>query len=620
MAAEKRKLMVEIDKCFKKIDEGLELFEDMIKKLNEATADNMKDKCQEDLKKEIKKLQRLRDQVKNWQGSPEIKDKEKLNTYRRLIETKMELFKDIERENKTKPHSKIGLSIEEKVDPKEKEKAEVIEWLKAKIRCIQDEIDRTESKLEVLSGENGGEKKKKNKKGGRKNGSDDETDVLKKHLERVNFHMDNLEYEDVQEKLMEALDMYVEALDPENDDDPLDLEPDDIYEELGLNEYIDQLGKVNLPPIDEEKIIAVEKTKPKDIQKPTSASKSTGSMPHISSTPKSSFGSHHSILGPTPPKPAGSSLPSTTSEMKYSAVIKVANAAAGSDSSQNKKPEKLSEPVRPQPTLCRSDNPGLSNSSMFSDSNRTVVNNDSIETNTPIVEMKENIEPMEEEKPELNDFPRAEDFFSAYMTPTDQVFQQLPPPVGQPQPSDYFTRNTIHLPQSVVQQPRTVKINPFSAYGVTTNTAMSALQRKATKCIEQAAKHIPIPADHLRVRSYFPHHKSNDCSPLWMMRPLEKMDTIEFYTRLEKETLFFIFYYMEGTYAQTLASKALKYQSWRYHKKFLMWFQRKSDPRVMTADYESGSYFFFDYEKWTIRTRDNFIFEYKYLEQNPYIN
>lgn len=50
--------------------------------------------------------------------------------YRRLIEEKMELFKDIERENKTKPHSKIGLSIEEKVDPKDKEKTDVLDWLK----------------------------------------------------------------------------------------------------------------------------------------------------------------------------------------------------------------------------------------------------------------------------------------------------------------------------------------------------------------------------------------------------------------------------------------------------------------------------------------------------------
>jgi len=41
----------------------------------------------------------------------------------------MEQFKDIERENKTKPHSKQGLLIEDKLDPKLKEKNDALEWI-----------------------------------------------------------------------------------------------------------------------------------------------------------------------------------------------------------------------------------------------------------------------------------------------------------------------------------------------------------------------------------------------------------------------------------------------------------------------------------------------------------
>lgn len=52
-----------------------------------------------------------------------------MSQYRKLIEQRMETFKDIERENKTKPHSKQGLSAEDKMDPKEKEKSDAIEWL-----------------------------------------------------------------------------------------------------------------------------------------------------------------------------------------------------------------------------------------------------------------------------------------------------------------------------------------------------------------------------------------------------------------------------------------------------------------------------------------------------------
>jgi len=41
----------------------------------------------------------------------------------------MEQFKELEAEAKTKPHSKKGLSTEEKQDPVEKEKQDAIEWV-----------------------------------------------------------------------------------------------------------------------------------------------------------------------------------------------------------------------------------------------------------------------------------------------------------------------------------------------------------------------------------------------------------------------------------------------------------------------------------------------------------
>lgn len=49
---------------------------------------------------------------------------------------------------------------------------------------------------------------------------------------------------------------------------------------------------------------------------------------------------------------------------------------------------------------------------------------------------------------------------------------------------------------------------------------------------------------------------------------------------------FFVFYYMEGTKAQYLAAKALKKQSWRFHTKYMMWFQRHEEPKVINEEYE----------------------------------
>lgn len=74
--------------------------------MQDANSDNQRDRYQDDLKKEIKKLQRcvssllsvqsfhrLRDSLKGWQNNPDIKDKDKLTQYRRLIEQRMEQFK-----------------------------------------------------------------------------------------------------------------------------------------------------------------------------------------------------------------------------------------------------------------------------------------------------------------------------------------------------------------------------------------------------------------------------------------------------------------------------------------------------------------------------------------------
>ena len=52
-----------------------------------STNATQKDKLETDLKTQIKKLQRMRDQVKSWQTSNDIKDKQPLDQTRRTIET-----------------------------------------------------------------------------------------------------------------------------------------------------------------------------------------------------------------------------------------------------------------------------------------------------------------------------------------------------------------------------------------------------------------------------------------------------------------------------------------------------------------------------------------------------
>lgn len=73
-------------------------------------------------------------------------------------------------------------------------------------------------------------------------------------------------------------------------------------------------------------------------------------------------------------------------------------------------------------------------------------------------------------------------------------------------------------------------------------------------------------------------------------------DDPRLYSRIDPDTLFYVFYYKQNTYQQYLAAKALKDQSWRFHKQYQTWFQRHEEPKTITEEFEQGTYRFFDYE------------------------
>lgn len=97
--------------------------------------------------------------------------------------------------------------------------------------------------------------------------------------------------------------------------------------------------------------------------------------------------------------------------------------------------------------------------------------------------------------------------------------------------------------------------------------------------------------------------------------PLAILNDALIFPRMDIDTLFYIFYYRQGTYQQSLAAKELKSRSWRFHKRFLTWFQRHEEPKVINNDFEQGTYRYFDFEGlWMQRRKSNFKFEYQFLE------
>ena len=80
------------------------------------------------------------------------------------------------------------------MDPKEKEKAETMDWIQHQIRSLNEEVDRSEMHMESLATADIGKGKRAKKEDSKsKNERERRTEMLRRHLDRINFHIEKLE-------------------------------------------------------------------------------------------------------------------------------------------------------------------------------------------------------------------------------------------------------------------------------------------------------------------------------------------------------------------------------------------------------------------------------------------
>lgn len=97
--------------------------------------------------------------------------------------------------------------------------------------------------------------------------------------------------------------------------------------------------------------------------------------------------------------------------------------------------------------------------------------------------------------------------------------------------------------------------------------------------------------------------------------PTYKMIDESSISKMELDTLFFIFYYQKDPYEKLIVAKELKKRDWRFNKKYLIWFKRHEQPSETTPEYESGNFLLFDSDMtWRVKKRNDFTFKYKHLE------
>lgn len=776
-----RKLQAEIDRCLKKVAEGVEKFEDTWQKVHNASNANQKEKYEEDLKKEIKKLQRLRDQIKTWLASGEIKDKSTLMDNRKLIETQMERFKIVERETKTKAYSKEGLTSAARMDPAERERAEMSQWLNHCIETLNIQSDQFEAEIELLQVAGTGKRKKASKEDTAKQEEcqswlDKHRDHIQK-LETLLRMLDNCTVDVNQVKdIKDDVDDYIE-----NCQEPDFVENEYIFDDIdGLEEMLLDLGAPEHNSVEASETASSTNSVSGNSPVPGQTANSTHNHSSVFNETSNSLPSHAEDLkrrhrssqsddsksvkkGSTsspglvaPPSPlplqgkvsstptksavnagfslsqspnncspssgallAGLSMPvglSMPAGLSMSAGLSMPNnyigqqpnfAAAAAQQNgewgQNGHPSTLVEGSREgsgsgspapdrgvaAPSLSPTHSMGSTGFSKLTNSQSQNVIGGPTSTSSPTgslpmplgtpvssadlgvlggppglpapgsyphpsnTQQQSNIGPTSQPSNQVNGTIGIQAIGSGKQTLPESLssLKSLAQQATQAAGLEVPGQSNNHNSQSGYLGGLTSLISPSSGYlgglaglvaldkdiaglgvqrppaGMKTEAHIPPLLGVAPlgpvplskenqfqySMLEAASHHLPHPSDSERLRPYLPR---NPCGTphYYPQTPPPGSDTIEFFQRLSTETLFFIFYYMEGTKAQYLAAKALKKQSWRFHTKYMMWFQRHEEPKMINDEYEQGTYIYFDYEKWGQRKKEGFTFEYRFLE------
>jgi len=551
----------------------------------------------------------------------------------------MEMFKAVEKEMKTKAFSKEGLSAATKLDPKEREKMEVCSFLSDTVDELGRQIESHEAEADTLRA---GLKKKKGD-----SGRADRLAELERTVERHKWHTSKLEIllrllengsvdtEQVKD-IEDGIKYYVEQnqeMDFMEDDtlyDDLNLdEEEDFY---GLNNENDKMSSQDTASVQDEPPetdmprvggILVEKGKSKSISEGASVAAGRRSSAQHMKSPLPALSTLHSSLpsnvngkavandmkpAPAPPIPTGQTL-------KYASA---AAAAAASD-----KNGVGIAPLPPPPGAAK-----VSESTSPAGVTVQPVETIQLAQHAKVAAQPPNQPtsapaPKEEQKPQEQD--SAAHSKASSVKPSPQATQaqllqqqQQPQPPQQPQMGQPNLQTKPHAPSpdsgiaglawSNGQGAEAEGVEEVSVYHLPSSLtdlldSFEETKKRASSnlnfdlpLLNSSRLSAPTPQDAEKPTHYVPSSPYAYTPAHYPQEPLGIFSDPVLYQRIDTDSLFYAFYYRQGTYQQYLAARALKQQSWRFHKQYQTWFQRHEEPKNITEEFEQGTYRFFDYE------------------------
>lgn len=597
-----RKLQAEIDRVLKRVAEGIAEFDVIWEKVHKATTPNLKEKYEGDLKKEIKKLQRYRDQIKSWASSSEIKNKRPLLEARKNVEKEMERFKILEKESKTKAYSKEGLAQRGKKKSKADPRDKVYEWIEEKQSELKEQLEEFEEQFEEIS-ESAGKRKK---------GNNEQLENLNHWISRHNWHVsqlstvkDRLEKKEISIKQAQRIEDDLEYYISDNQE-PQFVEDEYLYDAIDEDDSEEDADEAEDEPEPESEPQPepkkVAKTKAKTVPVKAAATKKKVEK----KDDKGKVSVKAEKKGVAKATKSGPAVKQPVSKTQKSIGAQKSKPAVGGAASGEKKIENAKLNVTaPEWQRARSAATMLKNQEQI----RTNHQQKLMEAKSLAHQQASLGHRMAHDQGRLSQVPlHHSKSAGAGLGMHGQRLHAQQSAVGIRVPELHKGRSQGGIGAGGLPVRKGVE------GGLGTKKEVSPLYLKNLRLLESSLRHMPEPMDTERPKQYVPRnpYRTLACFP---SMPAPIFDDPNIFEKFDRDTLFFIFYFQQGTQHQYLAARELKKQSWRYHKKFLTWFMRHDDPKFTNEEYEQGTYVYFDYESgWCKRIKTDFTFEYCHLE------
>ncbi|GAX09811.1 CCR4-NOT transcription complex subunit 3 [Fistulifera solaris] len=620
-----RKLQTEIDRVMKKVDEGELLFDEIWEKVYSAEQQNQKEKYEMDLKKEIKKLQRLRDQIKTWIGSAEVKDKGDLVEARKRIEQKMEQFKICEKETKTKTYSKEGLAREERLDPAEEAKLNTTSWLGEYIERLRQMVEEHDFELEKLVS---GKGKKTNKA---------KIEELQNHVLNHKNHISKLEGVirlvnndrldiDTVDAFQEDLDYYMDSY---ADEDYMSAYDEDFfYEPLGLEDLdvvnVDRLTQaaVKKDKDDTETLSSKGSSKDKKGKSkavasviPLTIGRARVSKADKKNAEKEAAKEEEKVTPtkPTPSQPVHNGVPAPVARSPPAP----ATAAPGASMAAILKRESEQEKERQQKIL---------REQQARQAEQARQQQEEQLRQQEALRLQQ-IQQQQQQQAQQEALKRQQQEAQMRQQQEAQQAAKLQAQQAAEQKAQTLQNSQMQLPPNNSMELLSVGLSGVNLGGseraeaplggsLSQSSGAADPGSSFLSTLNESFLTAPGNAENERSRQYTPQNPYPTPAS-YPTTPATIFENPAVFEKLGIDCLFFIFYYAQGTYQQYLAARELKKQSWRFHKKYMTWFQRHEEPKITTDEYEQGTYVYFDYETgWCTRIKTDFRFEYSYLEDS----